>query len=143
MLAEDPTPPDRVVFLVEVIKPFEGPWGDDEHVVIEPHDHRVGNMYFKSKPSFVFIREGRFVAIDSFYFYILFLHTPINEDIFQKIKADFPSSCVRLTPEARAVEVSPVRNYFDVKLPEIGMNESAYLEAYRRYLRPKRKGLEK
>jgi hypothetical protein len=141
MLGKDLGLPDRVVFLVEVVKPYEGDWGG-EHVVMEPHDHRIGNMRFKSKPSFLFIREGRFVAIDSFYFYILFLHLPIDDNIFQTIKADFPGECVRLTPAKEAVEIAPVRNYLEVKLPEIGMNQDAYLKAYRKYMRPKEKAHE-
>ena len=65
MLGKDPKPPNGLLFLADVIKPFEGVWRG-EHVVIEPRDHRSGKMYFRNKPSFALIRKGRFIAIDSF-----------------------------------------------------------------------------
>jgi hypothetical protein len=46
MLGEDPNPPDHVLFLLEVVRPFEGRWGDAE-TVIEPRDHRCGKMFLK------------------------------------------------------------------------------------------------
>lgn len=135
MLGKEAGPPSNLLFLAEAIKPFAGDWGG-EHVVIEPRDHRSGNMYFRDKPSFALIREGRFVAIDSFYFYFMFLHAPADDTICETIKRDLPASCVRLTPGTGSVELSPERDYFDVKLHEIGMNRDAYLEAYVRYSKP-------
>lgn len=137
MLGQEPGPPNRLLFMAEVIKPFEGVWGGD-HLVIEPRDHRSGNMHFRNKPSFVVIREGRFIAIDSFYFYFVFLHVAADDTIYEAIKPDLPASCVRLLPNSDSVELSPARDYLDVKLPEIGMNRAAYLEAHAKYLTSKK-----
>ena len=80
------------------------------------------------------------VALESFYFYIIFLHTPLNETVYQKLKPDFPASCVQLTPKARSVELAPTRDYFDVKMPDVDRNLVPYLDGYDRYLSPRAKG---
>jgi hypothetical protein len=54
---------------------------------------------------------------------------------FEKIKSEFPASWVRLSPKAKSVEVSPERDYLDVKLPELVMNRDAYFAAYHRYVK--------
>jgi hypothetical protein len=133
MLGEDLDPPGEVLFFLDVIRPFEGMWGG-ENVVIEPRDHRCGKMFLKDIPSFKSVREGRFIAIDSFYFYIMFLDAPGDEAAYGKIAADISPSCVRLTAAAQAVTIQPTRDYLEMKLPEVGMNLDAYLEGYHRFV---------
>jgi len=132
MLGDDAGPPDRVLFFVEVIKPSLAIM-DGEKVDVEPHDHRVGTMPLGKNAPFDVVQEARFVAINSFYFYIIFLKDSPSEAIIEAIKANLPQQWVRLAPENESVEVHPMRHYLEVKSVEVERNRDLYTKGLQRH----------
>jgi hypothetical protein len=132
MLGDDAGPPDRVLFFVEVIKPSLAIM-DGEKVDVEPHDHRVGTMPLGKNAPFDVVQEARFVAINSFYFYIIFLKDSPSEAIIEAIKANLPQQWVRLAPENESVEAHPMRHYLEVKSVEVERNRDLYTKGLQRH----------
>ncbi|HJS87601.1 MAG TPA: hypothetical protein VJ779_19275 [Acetobacteraceae bacterium] len=116
--------PDRLLFLAEVVTPSTIV-RDGKESVIDPDDHRAGAMHFRGGPAFVFIKEGRFVALNSFYFYIVFLHEPLTGAIFNELRPKFPFAR-RLLPDAQSIRLRPGRSYLEVKLAELGAHRDVY-----------------
>jgi hypothetical protein len=82
-----------------------------------------------------FFREGRLVAIESFYFYIIFLHTTLDNEIYSRLRADFPEWFGRLTSDNAPFRLKPVRDYLALKQDEYRVNAPAYFEWRERYLK--------
>jgi hypothetical protein len=134
MLGHDLAVPDRVIFFVEVIRPITT-LENGKTVTFRPQDHRSSVLHFNDKPSFVFVHEGRLVAIESFYFYIIFLHTTLNNDIYSRLRPDFPEWFGRLTPDNAPLRLKPVRDYLALKQDEYRLNAKAYFEWRERHLK--------
>jgi hypothetical protein len=132
MLGDSPTPPDNVIFFVEIIKPYVGMYRG-KNVTFKPEDHRIGPLHFAERPAFVFVKEGRQVAIEGYYFYIIFLQTPFSTEIYEKLKQEF-RVMERLTPDLSSITLLPYRNYLQLKHPEYMLNKNIYYEWRDRYL---------
>jgi hypothetical protein len=140
ILGKDPSLPDRVLFFVAVVTPSTRILRGNLEV-FEPREHRSGKISFKDKPGAIFIREGRMVAIDSFYFFILFLHVPGNEIVYEQVKsAFFPPPHVRLEPAARSIDLQPAGEYFEAKFDQVLTHGDAMVDWYRRYRSKQQKG---
>jgi hypothetical protein len=86
-----------------------------------------------------FFRDARFIAIDSFYFWIIFLQTPAIDIVYEEIKPIFPSA-VRLEP-AGSVTLQATRGYFEVKGPSVMIDLDVHVDQYLKY-RSEQKGQE-
>src|SRR5262249_40341607 len=127
-------PPERVLFFVELIKPHQGLYKGVMRS-FPPDDHRCGPLHARrQQPSFIFIREGRQLAIESFYFYIIFLYVPATVEVYDKVRADFADWFGRLTPDVKSIKLRPDRDYFDLKKDEYGLNRHAYYRWRNKYL---------
>jgi len=124
ILGLDSQCPDRLLFLAEVVAPGTIVH-DGKESVIEPDDHRAGVMRLSGAPAFVFIKEGRFVALNSFYFYVVFLHEPLTDAIFAELRREFPFAR-RLLPDPQSAKLRPQRNYLEVKRAEFRAHSNMY-----------------